>query len=165
MRPSQPSLSDADRQVARDFATVVKEVQPRLRQAFVARYGIDVGLDATAAALGWAWEHRCETLTLSNPVGYLFRVGQSSTRSHFAWTRRRSAGFPPEQSSRDVTSSVDLADAVARLGTNQRLCVLLIHAHGWSYREVADLLAISVDAVTNHVHRGLKRLRQLLEDE
>ncbi len=43
------------------------------------------------------------------------------------------------------------------------MAVLLVHAHGWSYAEVADVLDIRVSAVRNHVHRGLTKLRTHLE--
>ncbi|MFT3852441.1 MAG: sigma factor-like helix-turn-helix DNA-binding protein [Ilumatobacteraceae bacterium] len=45
----------------------------------------------------------------------------------------------------------------------QRSAVLLIKAHGCSYAETAELRGISEAAVTNHLHRGLKRLRASLE--
>ncbi len=59
---------------------------------------------------------------------------------------------------------LDLADALARLRRPERVAVVLVHAHGWSYGEVADVLGVTVAAVTNHVHRGLQRLRAALED-
>jgi DNA-directed RNA polymerase specialized sigma24 family protein len=42
--------------------------------------------------------------------------------------------------------------------------VLLVHGYGFTYREVVDLLHVSEAAVTNHIHRGLTRLRSLLEE-
>ncbi len=65
---------------APEFEAFVIEVEPRLRSALVAAYGLDRGREATAAALGWAWEHRGELGKLESKVAFLYRVGQSSTR-------------------------------------------------------------------------------------
>lgn len=148
-----------------DFASFMSDVERPLRQALVAKYGTELGPDAFASAIGWAWEHRFELHALKNPVGYLYRVGQSSLRPQFAWQHRRQMTFPAERRSEaDPFAAVDLGQVVARLSQNQRICVLLVHAHGWTYREVADLLIIRTEAVTNHVHRGTARLRKLLKD-
>jgi DNA-directed RNA polymerase specialized sigma24 family protein len=101
---------------------------------------------------------------MANPVGYLFRVGQSAARRHHRWTRRVllvdvEGTAPPD----DV--DLDLLDAVAKLNRAQRVAVVLVHSHGWSYAEVAEVLDVSLDAVRNHVHRGLRRLRDLLKEE
>jgi DNA-directed RNA polymerase specialized sigma24 family protein len=42
------------------------------------------------------------------------------------------------------------------------VAVVLVHCFGYRYREVAELLGVSEAAVTNHVHRGLARLRSML---
>lgn len=147
------------------FARFVSEHELRLRQALVARYGVTVGRDATAAALAWAWENWSVAKTFSNPVGYLFRVGQSSTRAQRTWTKRTTRTFPREQSSQDGTLAVDLGQLLAALPDAQRLCVLLVHGHRWSYKEVAELLDINLSSVRNHVHRGTKRLRKTLGED
>jgi DNA-directed RNA polymerase specialized sigma24 family protein len=162
---SQPTRHAQSDDIKPDFTAFVLTVETPLRQALVARYGLTVGHDATAAALAWAWENWERTQSLTNPVGYLFRVAQSSTRPLRAWQHRRSGSFPPERLSADLTTAVDLGSVLHKLPTTQRLCVLLVHAHKWKYNEVADLLSISVPAVTNHVHRGTERLRTLLKED
>src|SRR5437764_4998597 len=64
-----------------DFEGFVREVEPRLRRGLVASRGPVDGRDATAEALAYAWEHWDEVAVMSNAVGYLYRVGQSRTRS------------------------------------------------------------------------------------
>jgi hypothetical protein len=54
--------------------------EPRLRRALVAAYGTERGREATCEALAWAWEHWNDVRGMANPVGYLYRVGQSRTR-------------------------------------------------------------------------------------
>ena len=40
-----------------EFESFVATVEPPLRRALVATYGFDLGREAAANALGWAWEH------------------------------------------------------------------------------------------------------------
>jgi RNA polymerase sigma-70 factor, ECF subfamily len=54
--------------------------------------------------------------------------------------------------------------AVNRLHERLREVIVLKEIEGYSHREVADLLGISVVASRVRTHRGLARLRQLLED-
>jgi RNA polymerase sigma factor (sigma-70 family) len=148
------------------FAAALRE-QPKLRQALVARYGVDVGEQAVAAAMAWAWEHQDRLVGVTALRAYLFRVGQSSTRRSWIWASRNSASFPPEVADEDrsnVDDALDLADLLRKLPQKQRTCVLLIYAHGWPYRDVAELLEISVDAVNNHTHRGMTALRKLTKN-
>ena len=40
----------------------------------------------------------------------------------------------------------------------------MVHMYSFTYREVAELIGVTEAAVTNYVHRGLKRLRHLLAE-
>ena len=64
----------------------------------------------------------------------------------------------------DTAVDLDLQRALMRLKPDQRVAVVLVHAHGHSYADAASLMDIPVTTVTNHVTRGLARLRQFLED-
>ena len=66
----------------------------RLRRLLVAHYGVDVGVEATSDALAWAWEHWDDLAPLTNRVGYLYRVAQSTSRRYWRWRRRPT--FPLE---------------------------------------------------------------------
>ena len=70
-------VSPTNRLSGEAFAAALRE-QPKLRQALVARYGVDVGEQAVAAAMAWAWEHQDRLVGVSALRAYLFRVGQSS---------------------------------------------------------------------------------------
>jgi RNA polymerase sigma-70 factor (ECF subfamily) len=137
-------------------------VRPRLQRALVARYGLDLGDEALADALGWAWEHRDQLDEMENPSGYLYRVGQSSVRGNVR--RRRRAILPIEESpSLAHEPEPGLHTALQRLTDDQRAAVLLVHAHGYSYTEAAAALDIPITTLRNHLHRGMKRLRRHLE--
>ena len=53
-------------------------------------YGADMGREATAEAMAWAYEHWDRVGPMEHQVAYLFRVGQSRTRR----LRRRRVVFP-----------------------------------------------------------------------
>lgn len=144
------------------FARFIEPAAVTLRRALVARNGIEDGCDAAAEAIAWAWEHRDDVEQMSNPIGYLFRVGQSSLRRERR-VRGRRAEFRIEPTSADTADfDADLFAALRRLSADQRTAVVMVHMYGFRYRDVAELLDMSEAAVTNHVHRGLARLRRML---
>jgi RNA polymerase sigma-70 factor (ECF subfamily) len=145
----------------RAFSEFVETHGERLRRVLVAGYGVEVGNDACAEALAYAWEHWDRVGVLHNPVGYLYRVAQSSTRRHRRWTRRVTLPLesPPEQGTLDP----DLSSALGRLSQRQRQCVVLVHVFDWTYQQTADALNLPLTSVRNHLHRGLKALRTTLE--
>jgi DNA-directed RNA polymerase specialized sigma24 family protein len=147
------------------FTTFVESDALRLREALLARFGLDVGCEVWEDTVTWAWEHRARVREITNRVGYLYRVAQSASRRYVRWNNRI-ALVPIDDLLVDEGREVDLdlVDALESLRRDQRVAVTLVHAYGWSYAEVADLLGISIAATTNHVHRGLRRLRTLLED-
>jgi RNA polymerase sigma factor (sigma-70 family) len=147
------------------FEQFASEKQRPFLDAMVARFGPQLGADAAASAMAYAWEHWDRVGAMERPLAYLFRVAQSSLRPQWRWLLQRSHAFPSEIAGLNSTPDVDLARALTKLPKNQRVAVLLVHAYGWSYREVADLLNVSEAAVTNHVSRGRSRLRVLLNDE
>ena len=143
------------------FEIFAGDVGPRLRAGLVAAYGTEVGLEAAADALAYAWEHRDRIMAMESPAAYLFRVGQTSARR----SRRRQGHLP-------VPAAVDLPDfeprlipALEALSESQRTAVLLVHAFGWRQSEAADLMGISASSVRTHLARALSKLQDALEVE
>jgi len=132
-----------------------------LRRALVARYGFDVGSDAAADAVAWAVEHWGQVLEMENALGYLYRVGQTSARRQF---RSHRPDVVVAQPFADRVVDIDLQRALMGLRVEQRVAVLMVHGFGYRYRDVAEVLDTTVSNVTNHVTRGLARLRALLEE-
>lgn len=140
-----------------EFEQFFAQNEPRLRRAFVARYGRDRGSEALSEAFAWAWQHWGELRIHPNPLGYLFRVGQSRTRAR----RRRVLYERPTDSSAFVEPQ--LGAALASLTSRQRVAVILIHGFGWQLNEVASLTGLSVSTVQNHLERGMRKLRTRLK--
>jgi RNA polymerase sigma-70 factor (ECF subfamily) len=57
-----------------------------------------------------------------------------------------------------------LADALAQLPEEQRTSIELRHLQGYSVPDISELTGRSVASVSGLLRRGLKRLRQLLEE-
>ena len=143
----------------REFTRFVKETEPRLSYALAAAYGIEVGAEATADALAWAWENWSKVETMKNPAGYLYRVGQSKARRYF----RPVVLFPALPTLEAPGVDPDLHVALANLSKNQRVAAVMVHGLDYSEREVADLLGISRWSVRTHAERGLSKLKNSLE--
>jgi DNA-directed RNA polymerase specialized sigma24 family protein len=138
------------------FEAFFRTAEPRLRRAFVATHGTDRAADATAEALAWAWEHWERVTAMENPVGYLFRVGQSKTRP------RRTPRLPTTVAVGEPDLDPTLVPALLRLSPAQRTAVWLVHGCQWRYAEVAEAMGISASAVGTHVSRALESLRRTL---
>ena len=143
----------------RSFEIFVKESESRLRHALVARYGPDVGREVAAEALAYGWETWDRISKMSNPAGYLYRVGQSKARRH----RRPAPYFPAPPASHEPDFEPGLPKALDRLSDKQRIVVLLIHSYGWLMTEVAEFLGLGLTTVQKHEERGLAKLRKALE--
>jgi len=152
-----------DDDAAEAFTGFVREVGPRLKQSLIAALGGEVGREATAEALAWAWENWSRLQTMQNPAGYLYRVGRNRGISAL----RRRPVFPPliESPSEGPWIEPGLPLALAHLAEMQRVTVLLVHGFGWTYREVAEHLGVAVGTVQTHVERGMSKLRIELKVE
>ncbi len=140
-----------------EFERFAALAETKLRRAYIAAYGTDRAAEATAEALAWAWEHRERLAAMENPVGYLYRVGQSRTRP------RKHPLLPPPAALGVPDVEPRLIEELASLPERQRVAVWLVHACEWTHREVGEALDISTSAVSTHVARGTERLRARLE--
>ena len=147
----------------RDFDVFTATDGPRLQRALVAAYGPEDGADLYADVMLRAWADWDAIGTMANPAGYLWRVAQSGHRRYRRWTRK------PKFPSRAIVERNELDDrdlllSLGGLSDNERVAVVMVHAHRATYQEVADLLDVPVTTVNNLVHRGLNRLRADLKE-
>lgn len=129
--------------------------------ALVATYGPVDGRAVTVDALSWAWEHWTQVQAMTNPVAYLYRVGQSASRRYATKPLPAELMIAVEQRFPEITP--ELLPALGRLSGQQRTVVILIHAFGWTLRDAAELLDISPSTVREHLDRAITRLRADLE--
>ena len=78
----QRHIQQAKRAASDDaFTAFATDVGSRLRIALSARFGPELGAEATADALLYAWQHWERVRGLKNPAGYLYRVGSRGAES------------------------------------------------------------------------------------
>lgn len=136
-----------------EFEAFARDARARLRRALVGAVGVDRADDAVAGALEWAYNHRGELQKMDNPIGYLFRVGQSSVR------QRRRVRLLPAESVELPEIEPGLIPALRALPRNERIAVWLAHGCGWTHAEIATVLGVERTTASTHVSRALARLR------
>lgn len=141
------------------FSEFVRVVEPRLLQALIAATGSEVGREATADALVYAWKHWDRVSVMGNAAGYLYRVGRSCAKKY----RNRVLALPLETGNPEPWIEPGLGEAFQGLSERQRSAVLLVEGFDWTYQEVADLMGLSRSSVQRHVERGMTKLRVALE--
>ena len=148
-----------------EFERRLGQTLRHLRGVLIARHGTELGLDLHAEVVAYAWEKRDNLAAMTNPGGYLYRVSQSRARRYWRW--RRASDLPPERAEQGSTSAGELrlGDALARLSAEERTVAVVVHAYGYTYDEAAELLGTSAAAVRNRLHRGMTKLRRLLQEE
>ena len=146
----------ANRAETRDFAEFFAEAEPRLRVALVASLGVEVGQEASAEALVFAWENWERVLATKNPVGYLYGVGRNKARR---MNRRPVRMLVDVSADNPPWVEPGLPDALGRLSERQRTVVMLLHCFDWTLTEVAETLGTAKGTVQLHARRAMSKLR------
>jgi RNA polymerase sigma-70 factor (ECF subfamily) len=146
----------------RDYAARYRAVGPGLWRAIYAYSGgqRDIADDAVAEAFARAIQH---DQGIRRPPSWLYRT---AFRLAAAEVRRRGSQTGIRDAPYD--QHPDLAEvliALRKLSPSQRAAVYLHYRADLPVREVASVMGTSVAAVKVHLHRGRKRLRELLGTE
>jgi RNA polymerase sigma-70 factor, ECF subfamily len=140
---------------------VYREQGARLWRAVVLSSGSrEVADDAVAEAFAQALQRG---RAVRDPAAWVWRTAFRIAAGELK-ERARVAAFSEEPVEGLPEPFVDLWRALATLPPKQRASVVLADYAGWSHREIARALDSSVSAVGVHVHRGRRRLREVLED-
>jgi RNA polymerase sigma-70 factor (ECF subfamily) len=119
----------------------------------------DVAEEATAEAFARAI---AQGDALRDPLAWIYRVAFRVAIDELRADRRRASQVdvavpPPELAG--------LTDALRQLSPNQRAAIVLRHVLDLDPDEIAHRMGIAQPTVRVHLHRGRKRLRELLGDE
>ena len=155
------SYVKTDEKPTGSFTEFVCDLEPRLRRALCSALGRDAGQEATAEALAYGWEHWDRVREMTNPSGYLYRVGRNGVRHR----RRKSGLLPALPEGKLPWIEPKLPGALGRLSESQRVSVMLVHGFGWTYVEVGEYLDVSKSTVQTHLERGMARLRKELRTD
>jgi DNA-directed RNA polymerase specialized sigma24 family protein len=139
-----------------EFRAFVEQAEPRLRRAFVAAFGPERGLEATAEALAFAWERWQAVRSYENPVGYLYTVGRSRTRSR----KVRRLFARPE--SPDHWTEPNLGHALSSLPEPERVAVVIVYCTDMTRAQAASMVGITESALQKRAERGLAKLRRTM---
>jgi RNA polymerase sigma-70 factor (ECF subfamily) len=78
------------------------------------------------------------------------------------WQPPADASEDPERVVVAAERSRALADALARIGADQRTAIVLFDVEGYDYAEIAELTGVSLGTVKSRIHRGRLALRAVL---
>ncbi len=125
----------------------------------------DLGREATDEAFARAFERWDSVHAMSNPAGWVYRVGLNWGRRRI-WRRNKERQLLSSidlDDHRDIYLDQDLADALFDLPIKFRAVVVMRHLLGYSERDCAEALGISPGTAKSRMSRGLERLRVGLE--
>ncbi len=97
-----------------------------------------------------------------DPLPYIYRTAFRLASAELQRDRRRGP-MPFDVATTEVPDLLDLLRALATLPAKQRAAVILHDEEGYPASEVARLIGVSPATVRVHLHRGRRRLRELLE--
>ncbi len=120
-------------------------------RAYRALEGYDAGRIRDLRLSGWIW-----TIALN--------LGRNHARSR---SRRPTVALSvePEHTDPDPADEASWNRRIAALSPRQRKAVVLRHVVGLGYAEIAEALGSPEGTVKADVHRGLERLRAIIEEE
>lgn len=144
------------------FDAFFKQVEPRVRAALCAAFGVEVGAEAAAEAMAFGWESWERVSRMENSAGYLFKVGRDRARRIRSRQRRDLPLFHGVDPLPEDWFEPGLPGALETLSEKQRSAVILRHGYGWSLADVAQVLGVGIPTVQKHAERGLARLRREL---
>jgi RNA polymerase sigma-70 factor (ECF subfamily) len=76
--------------------------------------------------------------------------------------QERSEAVEPADEPVELPSSQEWQHWLGKLDDSQRAAVVLFHFHELSYAEVAEAMEVPINTVRTHLHRGRRRLRELM---
>jgi RNA polymerase sigma-70 factor (ECF subfamily) len=101
--------------------------------------------------------------TIRDPVAWIFRTAFRLANEELRAERRR--GSAPSNEGSPPPELGGLVDALRQLSPNQRAAIVLRHVLDLDIVEVAHRMGTAQPTVRVHLHRGRKRLRELLGAE
>ncbi|GHG92021.1 hypothetical protein GCM10018780_13200 [Streptomyces lanatus] len=157
------------------FTPFFLEWEPQVRRYLVWLEGdLSIIDDVAQETMISAYRYWERLSTLEQPRAWLFKVaGQRLADAQAARSRLGVLAEPPDVcaslTARDETATCDdrlhILEAVRRLPPQQAAAMALLIQYDLPFREIADVLGISVGAVKKHLHLARKRLKEWLDAE
>jgi RNA polymerase sigma factor (sigma-70 family) len=144
-----------------DLERVYREQGRKLWWAVLAYSGDrEIASDAVAEAFAQALR---AAEGVRAPANWVWRVAFRVAAAELKGRSRQSDG-PVDGSYEMDHLARELLAALARLSPRQRSAIALHYYGGYSAREIAAMTGSAAATVAVHLHRGRKRLREILEE-
>ncbi len=158
MMSAMDDVSVAERH---DLELVYREHGRRLWWAVLAFSGDrEIASDAVAEAFAQALR---ASEGVREPAKWVWRVAFRLAAAELKARRAHLEG-PVEASYEIDHRAAEVLAALARLSTRQRTAIALHYYGGYSAREIAAMTGSAAATVAVHLHRGRRRLREILEE-
>jgi RNA polymerase sigma-70 factor (ECF subfamily) len=167
-------LEDAKRGDSSAFAEVIRHYDPGLRAL---AYRLLGDRDRMDDALQEAYVNAYRALPRfrgGSKLGtWLYRITYNACLDELERSRRvvqlplGEVGEPADPRSsvaETVASRGDLAEALAALAPEDRATVLMVDAHGFSYRDAGEVLGVPEGTIASRLNRARAALRRALDD-
>ena len=155
-------LADERTDEAHDFDALFREAGSGVFRTLYAYTGgrRDIAEEAMAEAFARAI---ARTGTIRDPVAWIYRTAFRLANEELRAERKR--GPAPVDAESAPPELGGLIEALRRLSPNQRAAIVLRHVLDLDISEVAHRMGTAQPTVRVHLHRGRKRLRELLGAE
>lgn len=155
-------LADERTTEAHDFDALFREAGSGVFRTLYAYTGgrRDIAEEAMAEAFARAL---ARSGTIRDPIAWIYRTAFRLANEELRAERRR--GPSPAEEGSPPPELSGLIEALRRLSPNQRAAIVLRHVLDLDVAEVAHRMGIATPTVRVHIHRGRKKLRELLGTE
>jgi RNA polymerase sigma-70 factor (ECF subfamily) len=165
----------------KDLDRLVELIYPKVRAYFQKRvFSVDICLDLTQETILRVCKSIEGLRGAQKFWGWLFRIASNLL---YDWRQRKGSVFgAPLEDWEDLRGSLHSTDpspedatlraerrqvlktAIAELPGQMRRCTVLYIEHGLLYREIAELMNLSLGAVKAHLNQARKRLLKALRE-
>lgn len=154
-----------DRVAYRHF---LAEASRRIRAMLARKIGADSELEDVLQECLIALHGKRHTLDPGRPVApWIFAIANYKLIDH--WRRRGRSRLVLDDTAdlgvaADTFAGIDITDLLEQLPEAQAQAIRLTHIDGLTNREAAEKIGIGVSAMKLRVHRGMLRLKELVEE-
>ena len=153
------------------FAGIVEHYQAPIQRYLYRLTGdYELARDLAQDTFVQAYKNILKTDSELSLRAWLYRIAENNARQHYR--RKKLISFIPFSGMKKVeTSTSDYADeaerymaikeALLKVPQKQRVCMVLHFVEGFRYREIAEILGISEEAVRKRVARGSREFRKM----
>jgi RNA polymerase sigma-70 factor (ECF subfamily) len=154
------------------FAEIVEHYQvPIVRYLYRLTGDYETAQDLAQETFIQAYNGILKTNSELRLKAWLYRIATNNARQYHRRRRllsfipfdglRKSGASKDENQSDSTGEEMAIREALRKVPADQRACLVLHYVEGFKYREIAETLGISEDAVRKRISRGKQVFRRL----